>query len=492
MKKISISALLLLLLSFISCEEYLSELPDNRTEINSPEKISELLVNAYPRASFIAFAETMSDNVVKTRLSTQTRENDENYFWLDESTAGMTDSQSNFWVACYNSIAHANKALDAIEKLGNTKELNPQKGEALVARAYAHFMLVGFWSQRYDPATAETALGIPYITKPENILLPAYKRNTVAQVFDQIQKDLEEGLQLLPDHYSQPKFHFTLEAAKAFAARFYLIKGNWDKVLELSKDLGSKPIGKLRDHTAYLPLDATSKLMRYSNSEESTNLLIANPVSRWGRTVRDIKYSLAEPLFGMLLSERANVFNKRWLYTPLSVNNFISVIMPKFYEYFKVTNITSGIGIPYLAQVLFSNDELYLNRIEALVMKGQINEANSELEYFLSTRTQDYDPATDKVTTEIITNRYPFIKEEYSPFYPMTQLQTSYVKAIAETKRREFVQEGMRWFDIKRFNLVIKRQETSTPLATLAKDDKRRALQIPEIAIVRGIEKNPR
>lgn len=37
----------------------------------------------------------------------------------------------------------------------------------------------------------------------------------------------------------------------------------------------------------------------------------------------------------------------------------------------------------------------------------------------------------------------------------MTPLQTSYVKAITEARRRDFVHEGLRWFDVKRFNIVV-------------------------------------
>jgi hypothetical protein len=65
----------------------------------------------------------------------------------------------------------------------------------------------------------------------------------------------------------------------------------------------------------------------------------------------------------------------------------MTVFSPKFKEYFKYTNLTANIGEPYLGTVLLSYDEFYLNRIEALVMKNRIAEANTELEYFLGTRT---------------------------------------------------------------------------------------------------------
>ncbi|WP_254423311.1 RagB/SusD family nutrient uptake outer membrane protein [Flavobacterium sp. A45] len=45
-------------------------------------------------------------------------------------------------------MAHANTAFQAIDELGNLSSLNPQKGEALLARAYSNFMLVNLWSKR--------------------------------------------------------------------------------------------------------------------------------------------------------------------------------------------------------------------------------------------------------------------------------------------------------------------------------------------------------
>ena len=90
------------------------------------------------------------------------------------------DSESQFWSASYEAIAAANQALEAIEKLGSPASLNPQKGEALIARAYNHFMLVSYWSQRYNPSSAATDLGVPYVTKPETDLVAKYKRNVEA------------------------------------------------------------------------------------------------------------------------------------------------------------------------------------------------------------------------------------------------------------------------------------------------------------------------
>ena len=491
MKKLKFLLALLLPVSIISCDEFLSEIPDNRTQIDTPEKISELLVNAYPNACYAEFAETMTDNVFDSGdTGLFTAMNSENYNW-EMNTSNGTDTQASYWNACYNAIAHANKALDAIEQLGSPANLNPQKGEALIARAYAHFMLVSFWSKRYDPATADTDLGIPYVRTPENVLIKKYKRNSMREVFDYLENDIEEGLQYVTDDQNHRKFHFNKEAAKAFASRFYLIKGNWDRVIELTDQLAANPKGKLRDYGSYLSLDYNSQLRIYAEPTEETNLLIASVPSYYSRSFYLNRFQLTLARQDEILGDATNVFNKEWLYVFLSYNNNTSFV-PKFNEQFKYTNANAGIGYGYIAMVLLSNDEFYLNRIESLVMTNRIEEARTALEYFIGTRTANYDPATDVLTDELIATKFPAIQNEYAPFYALTDLQKSYINAIGELRRKDFVQEGMRWFDIKRFNLEVKHETYNKPANILTKDDNRQALQIPLQASTSGIEKNPR
>lgn len=494
MKNIKITLSLLLLISISSCDEFLSEIPDNRTQINTPEKISELLVTAYPNRTYMGIAETMSDNVFDSEMQESDLDNTQSYNWEMQTQIGI-DTESAFWNASYEAIAAANQALLSIEELGSPASLNPQKGEALIARAYSHFMLVSLWSNRYNPATAATDLGIPYVTKPEGALLEKYKRNTVKEVFDFIEQDIAEGMKYITNDYKEVKYHFNVEAAKAFASRFYLIKGDWDKVLELSQGLGSAPTN-LRNYADFNAAAFADRPVEFSRVGQPTNLLVAYPNSIWGRSYTN-RFTLSGNRSDEILGPETNIWGKRWLIIPAGqYRGGITVLVPKFYEYFKYTNVTAGIGEPYTGTVLLSNDEFFLNRIEAHVMKNQIDEANAELEYFLATRTSGYNPATDVITEEDIVDFYPVVANEFTPFYALTPVQTSYIKAIAEARRREFIHEGLRWFDIKRFNLVVEHKTYQFGQvirnSVLTKDDKRRALQIPLRATDNGIEKNPR
>lgn len=129
MRKLKITLALLVLIGSSSCDDFLSEKPDNRTEIDTADKISEVLVNAYPQMSYFDIAETMSDNVFDSGMATTLLKNEQNYNWLIQTEANDIDTQAYYWDACYNAIAHANTALQAIEDLGNTADLQPQKAK---------------------------------------------------------------------------------------------------------------------------------------------------------------------------------------------------------------------------------------------------------------------------------------------------------------------------------------------------------------------------
>ena len=63
MKKTFIYLSVVLLTANTGCKKYLEHLPDNRTELNSPEKVAQLLGTAYPQANYMDFCESLSDNV---------------------------------------------------------------------------------------------------------------------------------------------------------------------------------------------------------------------------------------------------------------------------------------------------------------------------------------------------------------------------------------------------------------------------------------------
>ena len=252
-----------------SCSDVLDETPDNRTQIDSLDKVSELLVAAYPEAIYASFLVPMSDNARDRTVagSRPTILNNEMWYWRDlDDTA--SDTPTNYWYRAYKAIAQANQALESLDELGLIDV--QQRGEALICRAYGYYMLVNIFAKAYNETTSITDLGITYITKPETTLLPSYSRNTVKEVYNLIQIDLVEGLKYIGNGDAFNKFHFTTKSAHAFASRFYLTKGNWDKVIEHS----TAALGTNQDVTTILrdmvlieeTLSLPEQELRYSSS----------------------------------------------------------------------------------------------------------------------------------------------------------------------------------------------------------------------------------
>lgn len=142
---ILLSAFMILL---ASCNSFLDETPDNRVELDNLEKASQLLTSAYSIAS-PAFTDWLSDDFTYTHRTTLRPAHIEMYAWEDVTTGpDEIDTPNFFWYETYNAIAHANEVLAIIDNLPANEEQvdlkNAIKAEALLTRAYGHFMLVNF------------------------------------------------------------------------------------------------------------------------------------------------------------------------------------------------------------------------------------------------------------------------------------------------------------------------------------------------------------
>lgn len=479
--KISISLGILFL--FTSCEKYLDTIPDNRTEINSPEKISELLVSAYPNGNYQAFCEIMSDNVSDNYNNSNVSPiYSKPYFWEDVLQIDV-DAPQYYWGSCYQAIAAANQALEAIEKLGNTSNLNPQKGEALVARAYSHFMLINLFSKFYDSATASTDLGIPYVTESEKVVLKKYDRKTVAFVYEMIEKDLIAGLPLINDQaYKVPAFHFTKNAANAFASRYYLYKKDYDKVIEHASKVAIEgsfaPL--MRNWNTDLSTKSYNVIStQYAQATEKANLLIAETGSYWGRYWSGgIRYGLSANL------GRELYFGDQPGSGTLSYSLFGSergTNLPKYNELFVRVNPSADIGNGYLMVPLFTTEEVLFNRAEAYLNKGNTAGFLSDINTFLSLRIDNYSANANSLTVA-----------KNNAFYGTTSTNAALLETLLYYRRVEFMHEGLRWFDLLRFKVPITHENINGGSQVLSIDDKRRVLQIPQEAALSGMQLNPR
>ena len=54
------------------------------------------------------------------------------------------------------------------------------------------------------------------------------------------------------------------------------------------------------------------------------------------------------------------------------------------------------------------------------------------------------------------------------------------------------MQEGLRWFDMKRYGIEFSHNRAGNSPIVLGKEDPRRAIQLPQDVITAGMEPNPR
>jgi starch-binding outer membrane protein, SusD/RagB family len=135
----------------------------------------------------------------------------------------------NTWADAYTTILRANNVINSgITKTAVTDQL---KGEALTLRALMYFELVKFFAKPY--VTDQNAPGVPLVLKYDPVLKPS--RNTVKEVFTQIEKDLNEAYGLLT--VTKNSSYITKYVPKALLARMYQYMGDWAKAEAAALDV---------------------------------------------------------------------------------------------------------------------------------------------------------------------------------------------------------------------------------------------------------------
>lgn len=522
-----------LILLAASCNDWLNVMPDNRAEVDSAEKINKLLVSAYPEIHYNVVSEWSSDNVDDFGKGNPNNERllEEIYEWRDVTVSDNEDPKS-LWEGCYGAITNANQALQAIQDLGTPAELDAHRGEALLCRAYSHFVLVNIFCKAYDPKTADTDLGIPYMDKPETELNPKYDRGTVAEVYKKIYDDLEEGLELINDsNYSIQKYHFNQKAAYTFASRFYLFYGMWEKAIECADFvLGSAPADMLRDYETLraLPRDESVVPVQYNSTASKNNLLIQTGYSTLGvyigpyftgkRHTHGHAIMISEicnraPWGEDEVSMKATGAYSMYKLDPYkyAATNLDFVMFPRIPYLFEFKDPVAQTGYHRTNLAVITADEALLNRAEANILLGNYDLALADINLWTANTLNAAKAKTVLTQTDIedwangleyYTSLKPTPKKRLNPILIDVEEGSTleaYLHAILYIRRIEFMHMGMRWFDVKRYGIEITRRTLSTtsidPISeddVLTIDDERRAIQLPSDVIAAGMTPNPR
>ncbi len=513
-----------------SCSDRLDTLPDNRTTLDTPKKIAGLLVTAYPDRTPTLFNEWMSDNTdyMGPQNSMGDRGGDQYFFWK-EHTEGGNDSPEQVWMLYYEGVYKANEALAAIEEMGgaNNESLRNSKGEALLLRAYNHFILANEFCRPYNGKTSTTDAGIYYATGIADFSAAAEQssRGNVADVYAKIAADIEAGIPLINDTYEVQKYHFNKKAAYAFATRFYLYYEKWDKAKEYAdRLLGSNPAASLRDYASLqaMPLSKSDQALKiaeaYCSAAAECNLLVQTSVSNAGMAIAPWRTSKRYTLTNYLAETELFKSNNIWgtsanlIWLPFTNNQGESnfCLLMKLPREIEIVNVTTGSGYLRTLNVDFTIDEALLNRAEAEIMLGQNDAACADMTIWMQNffRTNvTLTPASVQTYFSALPYAYadadkmvPSCKKHISPRFTIDvegSVQESLLQCLLNFRRIETVHQGMRWLDIRRYNIEIPRRligangKPSKNLDWLVKDDPRQVVQIPQSIREAGVAGNP-
>jgi len=212
------------MLSVASCEDYTDVTPKGALVIETPQQFLDLVSlpnRGYPINNF----QYLSDDqwMREANVIGRTPNIDIINFTFDETVDRVSlMTGSSFYNQAYTYINRWNTIISLVDNSKGDESIKQlAKAEAKILRAYDHFLLINTYAKGYDPQTAATDGGICIMDKFDLEAQPA--KSTVAQVYDFIQKDIEEALPFIKEKPADV-YHPSLAFAYAFKAKVHLFK----------------------------------------------------------------------------------------------------------------------------------------------------------------------------------------------------------------------------------------------------------------------------
>lgn len=460
------------MLLLFSCKKFIDKPYDNRLELKSVADFEDLVTKAYPDRhdmftdilsdDFHHYASTMQGSNLPVYVPIYMYKDD----YQEPGPNVFNATPAAAYAHYYKKIYMANNVIEGImEASGSELQKKAVLGEALLIRAYCYFTLTNLFGLHYNPATNAKNLAVPLITTVPKENSPKFNRNTVKEVYDQIDKDFTDGLALIKAGESflvKNPYRFSIASANAFGSRLSLYKGNWDETIKYSNSVLNETGLTLRDYVKDLAvLSSTSNAnftLEFMNPSTHKNILLANQTSTF------LELPVGYRLGGFYLSHSLQLTTSTfWNTTDYRRRLMLSVgtVIDTTAMYLKYAHQDNQPGVASARYECFTVEEALLNRAEA------------------------YMKATTPNVTAAIADMEALRKTRFTPYTALntTGLTNDQILALVLKERRvEFLGQGMRWYDIKRLGIEVEHRliRYSPSTGTILKaNDLRTALQIP-------------
>jgi len=249
---------------------------------------------------------------------------------VDRKSLAVTDVKYEKLYFIINNVCNV-VLRNADNASGDKTKASQLKAEAYILRAYLHYLLINFYAKGYNPSSAATDGGIPYVKEDNNISIPN-KKNTVAEVYNNIIADINAAMELnslpaVPANNMRVGlgFAYGVKAQVLVTLKKYpeaLIAANQSLNINnyVNDDRVFKPVGTVTFGKP--PLTAPENLfyMAYQGSPliSTPSLEITNDIYEPGNIINSYVqpyYPAANPFSGIAAS-------KLWLYSaaPYAIN----------------------------------------------------------------------------------------------------------------------------------------------------------------------------
>ncbi|MCW3467290.1 RagB/SusD family nutrient uptake outer membrane protein [Chitinophaga nivalis] len=484
MLKLSSYYLLGCLLIFTGCRKFLEKNPQDEfvpATVNDLRKI--LAQEGYPAANrslhpYVCLLDDDIKCVGEDMDAGKWKQGKSAFTWSKTMYSEMQlsgDSDTDSYAKYYQRIKGCNVVLDNIPLVqGSTADKNQLTAEAQVLRAYYYLMLVNLYGRPYNDrqCSPDQSPGVPLVLSGK-VADACLHRNTVAEVYAQITRDITNGCALL-EACSNTAGIFCIgrQAAWLLAGRIFLYMENWDQVIRYNNKLLAER-SQLENMRYWAikrsPVDSQQCFLNPGNKEvlflfgsvKEYNLLEINQMGR-------APYYYATDELTALYEKgdlRADVYLNIW----------------------KITGAFSKVNSQAHMGKSFRLSEAYLNRAEAASRAYALNGNRALL---------------DQAIHDLNTLRQARFNTTY--YEPLTAAgflhqPKKILQYCLEERRRELCFEEHRWFDLRRYGMpaithFYYQEKNRQPLAYhLSEKNPRYVLPIPDMALARNpsLEQNP-
>ncbi len=367
------------------------------------------------------------------------------WLWDIRSTNAEIES---IYAALYKVIGRCNFYLDKVDALRSSltddeeiQYLDYYTGEVYCARGLAYSELVKCFCKAYDPATADTDLGVVladtyFGEKPE-------KRATLKESYDFIVGDLKKAEELLDDENDYyDAAYFTNAAAHAIHARVALYMQDWDAAIEHSTKLITSDAFTLATAKSYATSTQTFLNYLWTNDASYEDI--------WRIGYTTISYGAAQ---GQIFLNFSNDYTYYYPdYVPAQwVLNLYSSTDGRYDSYFAnlQTGYSHGLTWPLLVKY-YGNETLMANMIYHVNMPKPLRLAEQYLiraEAYC--RKANYSSASSDLTT--------LSSARHTSGGNVSVNADNWLETISEERVKELYMEGFRLHDLKRWNMGFER-----------------------------------